>query len=80
MPQQSCSVSNFCDYVVTGSVKRTMKNTITRKPCSFPRPFVLLQVGHVTHGATEDPLYLPALLERVLPANGTRAWESLSAP
>lgn len=78
MPQQSFSVSNFYDYVVTGSVKRTMKNTITRKPCSFPRPFVSLRIGCVTHRAIEDPLYSPVLPKRVLPANGTRAWESLT--
>lgn len=51
MPQQSFSVSNFYDYVITGSVKRTMKNTITRKPFSFPHPFVLLQIWRVTQRA-----------------------------
>lgn len=79
MPRQSFSVSNFYDYVVTGSVKTTMKNTITRKPCSFPRPFVSLRIRRVTHRAIEDLLYLPALLKRVLPADGTQAWESLTA-
>lgn len=78
MPQQSFSVSNFYDYVVTGSVRRTMKNTITRKPCSLPRPFVSLWIGCVTHRAIEDPLYSPALPKRVLPADGTQAWESLT--
>lgn len=56
-----------------------MKNTITRKPCSFPRPFVSLRTGCVTHGAIEDPLYLPVLPKRVPPADGTQAWESLTA-
>lgn len=78
-PSESFSVFNFYDYVVTGSVKRTMKNTITRKPCSFPHPFVLLRIGRMTHGAIEDPLYAPALPKTLLPADGTQPWESLTA-
>lgn len=77
MPQQSFSVSNFSDYVVTGSVKRTMKNTITRKPCSFAGPFVSLRTGHVTHGAVEPGCNLTRYREGCCPPVGPKpgkAW------
>lgn len=70
-PSKSFSVSNFCDYVVTGSVKRTMKNTITRKPCSFPRPFVSLRDRACDSQSNRGP----AVFTRATEKGAARRWD-----